>query len=153
MQESFTHTQATAIDEEYQLLSIGDAARIIGVAAHTIRFWEKEFAFFLKPERTQGRQRRYSEVDLSRLQQIFTLLKVEGFSIAGAKRQLRSSAHAQFERDLLQEQRDEAQAAGLSATSEQTESEDLRMAQKLFELIRSGFVDETALLSEKRLVG
>jgi DNA-binding transcriptional MerR regulator len=77
----------TMLDET--ILAIGDVAKIIGVAGHTIRFWEKEFDFYLNPARTQGRQRRYTELDLQKLQYVFTLLKEDGYSIAGAKRKLR----------------------------------------------------------------
>jgi DNA-binding transcriptional MerR regulator len=69
-------------------LSIGDVSRITGLPAHTIRYWEKEFAEFLAPNRTPGMQRRYGERDIEIIEEIRHLLKVEGFSIAGAKRQL-----------------------------------------------------------------
>ncbi len=69
-------------------VSIGEAAKIIGVAAHTIRYWEKEFAFFLSSNRTNGRQRRYDEIALTKLQKVYDMLKKDGYSIAGAKRAL-----------------------------------------------------------------
>lgn len=68
------------------LVGIGDVARFLGVPAHTLRFWEKEFGFFLSPSRTIGRQRRYDDADIQRLGRIKHLLKNDGFSIAGAKR-------------------------------------------------------------------
>ncbi len=69
-------------------LSIGDVSKITGLPAHTIRYWEKEFTDFLTPNRTPGQQRRYDERDIEIIEEIRHLLKVEGFSIAGAKRQL-----------------------------------------------------------------
>ncbi|MGL1933954.1 MAG: MerR family transcriptional regulator [Fibrobacterales bacterium] len=69
-------------------VSIGEAAKIIGVAAHTIRYWEKEFAFFLSSNRTNGRQRRYDENALDKLKKVYAMLKRDGYSIAGAKRAL-----------------------------------------------------------------
>jgi DNA-binding transcriptional MerR regulator len=69
-------------------LSIGDVSKITNLPAHTIRYWEKEFAEFLAPDRTPGLQRRYNERDIEIIEEIRHLLKVEGFSIAGAKRQL-----------------------------------------------------------------
>lgn len=68
------------------LVGIGDVARFLNVPAHTLRFWEKEFGFFLAPSRTLGRQRRYDDADIQRLGRIKSLLKTEGYSIAGAKR-------------------------------------------------------------------
>jgi DNA-binding transcriptional MerR regulator len=69
-------------------VGIGEVARLLNVPTHTIRFWEKEFDFYLAPDRTDGRQRRYSEENIQRLRVIHHLLKDEGYSIAGARRQL-----------------------------------------------------------------
>lgn len=70
------------------LISIRDAAKIIGVPPHTIRYWEKEFSDFLVAPRTLGKQRRYGDQQLFKLRTIFRMLKEEGYSIAGAKRAL-----------------------------------------------------------------
>jgi DNA-binding transcriptional MerR regulator len=70
------------------LISIRDAAKIIGVPPHTIRYWEKEFSDFLVAPRTLGKQRRYGDQQLHKLRTIFRMLKEEGYSIAGAKRAL-----------------------------------------------------------------
>jgi len=68
------------------LVGIGDVARFLDVPAHTLRFWEREFSFYLSPARTVGRQRRYDDDDIQRLGRIKQLLKTDGYSIAGAKR-------------------------------------------------------------------
>ena len=70
------------------LISIRDAARIIGVPPHTIRYWEKEFSDFLVAPRTMGKQRRYGDQQIYKLRTIYRMLKEEGYSIAGAKRAL-----------------------------------------------------------------
>ncbi|MCL2206560.1 MAG: MerR family transcriptional regulator [Fibromonadales bacterium] len=70
---------------------VGDVARMLQVAAHTLRFWEKEFDFYLKPSRTSGLQRRYNTDSIDRLKTIHHYLKDEGYSIAGAKRLLYST--------------------------------------------------------------
>lgn len=69
-------------------ISIGDAARILGVPAHTLRYWEKEFGFYINPDRTEGGQRRYSEESLGRFEVVKSMLKNDGYSIAGARRVL-----------------------------------------------------------------
>ena len=74
--------------KEEPLISIRDAAKIIGVPPHTIRYWEKEFSDFLVAPRTLGKQRRYGDMQLHKLLTIFRMLKEEGYSIAGAKRAL-----------------------------------------------------------------
>jgi len=72
------------------LVGIGDVARMLNVAPHTLRFWEKEFEFYLKPPRTIGKQRRYDNESIEKLKKIHHLLKDVGYSIAGAKRMLRT---------------------------------------------------------------
>jgi len=73
------------------LVGIGDVARMLQIAPHTLRFWEKEFEFYLKPPRTIGKQRRYDTDSIERLKKIQHLLKDVGYSIAGAKRVLKTT--------------------------------------------------------------
>ncbi|GHV15664.1 hypothetical protein AGMMS49938_14470 [Fibrobacterales bacterium] len=73
-------------------VGIGDVAKMLQVASHTLRFWEKEFEFYLKPNRTTGHQRRYNTDSIDRLRKIQTLLKEDGYSIAGTKRILSAAA-------------------------------------------------------------
>lgn len=101
MQESLLIDYEEATD---MLVGIGDVARMIQVAPHTLRFWEKEFEFYLKPPRTVGKQRRYDTESIERLKTIRHLLKDVGYSIAGAKRVLLTrQAPAAGEMDLLPE--------------------------------------------------
>lgn len=73
---------------EENLYSIAQVNAITGVAKPTIRFWEKEFKDFLKPLRTQGNQRRYSKVDIETIERINHLVRVEGFTLEGARKKL-----------------------------------------------------------------
>ena len=68
---------------------IGDLAKQLDVEKFVIRFWEKEFA--VNTTRSIGGQRFYSQEDFDTFKQIKTLLYDEGFTIAGAKKQLKSS--------------------------------------------------------------
>jgi DNA-binding transcriptional MerR regulator len=65
---------------------IGDLAKHLAVEKFVIRFWEKEFG--VTTTRSNGGQRFYSEEDLDTFKKIKTLLYDEGFTIAGAKKQL-----------------------------------------------------------------
>ena len=67
---------------------ISTASQITGIEIHTLRYWEREFAEFLNPDRTQGGQRRYRPEDIQTLFLIKRLLRDEMFSIAGARRHL-----------------------------------------------------------------
>lgn len=71
---------------------IGDLAKQLEVEKFVIRFWEKEFK--MSSTRSIGGQRFYSEDDLAKFQQIKSLLYKEGFTIAGAKKQLSIGAPA-----------------------------------------------------------
>jgi DNA-binding transcriptional MerR regulator len=76
--------------------AIGDVAKICGVPAHTIRFWEKELCEFISPVRTRGKQRRYSDGQIRRIMSIKKLLWTDRYSIQGAKRILRASEAVTF---------------------------------------------------------
>ncbi len=65
---------------------IGDLAKELKVKKFVIRFWEKEFD--LKSDRSQGGQRFYTDEDLDVFLTIKDLLYNQGFTIAGAKKQL-----------------------------------------------------------------
>ena len=68
--------------------SIQEASRLIGVSAYTLRYWEKAFAGILKPPRTHGGQRRYDRTALVIVKEIYRLVRIEGYSIRGARKKL-----------------------------------------------------------------
>ena len=65
---------------------IGELAKRLDVEKFVIRFWEKEFN--VKTQRSDGKQRFYSERDAERFELIKDLLYKQGFTIAGAKQRL-----------------------------------------------------------------
>jgi len=65
---------------------IGDLAKELKVKKFVVRFWEKEFD--LKSDRSNGGQRFYTTDDLLQFMLIKDLLYNQGFTIAGAKKQL-----------------------------------------------------------------
>lgn len=67
---------------------IREAARIIGVEAYVLRFWEKEFPSF-HPLKGGSGHRRYRKKDLELALEIKRLLYNQGFTIAGARTQLK----------------------------------------------------------------
>ncbi len=75
-------------NRQAQAVSISTASHITGVEVHTLRYWEREFAQFLNPDRTDGGQRRYRPEDIQVVFTIKRLLRDEMFSIAGARRTL-----------------------------------------------------------------
>ena len=71
------------------MLKIKQVSEELGVPVSTIRFWQKEFAEFVSPERTDGGQRRYSEGDLAALVQIKDLVYGKKMPIDLAREKLK----------------------------------------------------------------
>jgi DNA-binding transcriptional MerR regulator len=72
---------------------IGEVSRLCRLPAYVLRFWETEFPQ-LKPIKSSTGQRMYRQRDLENVLRIKTLLYDEGFTIAGARQQLRTEAKA-----------------------------------------------------------
>lgn len=62
---------------------ISIAARMVGVHAQTLRYYER--AGIIEPSRSQGNQRLYSDGDIARLRQIKTLVDDLGINLAGVE--------------------------------------------------------------------
>ena len=62
---------------------ISIAARMVGVHAQTLRYYER--AGMVDPRRTSGNQRLYSTRDVTRLRQIKTLVDDLGVNLAGVE--------------------------------------------------------------------
>jgi DNA-binding transcriptional MerR regulator len=72
---------------------IGEVASTVGVEPHVLRYWEGEFA--LKPLRSMSGQRLYRKQDIARFLRIRHLLHEKGFTVAGARKFLKSSPGVQ----------------------------------------------------------
>ena len=75
---------------------IREVCEIVGVEAHVLRFWETEFPS-LSPPKSKSGQRTYRPKDIELLLRIKKLLYEDGFTIAGARKRLSSSAPAASE--------------------------------------------------------
>lgn len=67
---------------------IGEVASILGVEPHVIRYWETEFRS-IRPQKSRKGQRIYSRREVEKLVEVKELLYERGFTIAGARKQLR----------------------------------------------------------------
>jgi len=68
---------------------IGEVSQLCRLPAYVLRFWETEFPQ-LKPVKSNTGQRMYRRKDVDAVLRIKKLLYEEGFTIAGARQQLRS---------------------------------------------------------------
>ncbi len=83
------------VQPEKLYYSISEVARLTGVKAHVLRYWESEFPT-LRPRKTRTGSRRYRQLDIDEILAIKKLLYDEGFKIAGAKK-VRRQAHSAAE--------------------------------------------------------
>jgi DNA-binding transcriptional MerR regulator len=67
--------------------SIGEVGDIFQVNTSLLRFWEKEFNFNIAKKNQKG-NRLYSVKEIERIRQIYQLVKVEGYTLEGAKQRL-----------------------------------------------------------------
>ena len=74
---------------------IGELAIQLEVERFVIRFWEKEFD--VKTKRSSGGQRCYTQEDVDKFKLIKELLYFKGFTIAGAKQQLKTKTKSSEE--------------------------------------------------------
>ena len=68
---------------------IGEVAALCRLPAYVLRFWESEFPQ-LKPVKSNTGQRMYRKRDVESVLRIKQLLYEQGFTIAGARQQLRT---------------------------------------------------------------
>ena len=78
---------------------ISIAARMVGLHAQTLRYYER--VGLIWPSRTNGRQRLYSEADIERLRRIKTFTEDMGMNLAGAEVALKLMARIdELEREV-----------------------------------------------------
>ena len=79
---------------------IGEVAELCRLPAYVLRFWETEFPQ-LKPVKSSTGQRMYRHKDVENVLHIKKLLYEEGFTIAGARQQLRAENKADKKQNPL----------------------------------------------------
>ncbi|HWE98483.1 MAG TPA: MerR family transcriptional regulator [Caulobacteraceae bacterium] len=65
--------------------TISEAAEVLGVPAHVLRFWESKFSF-IRPMKLAGGRRFYRPRDLAVLASVQRLLHGQGFTIKGVQK-------------------------------------------------------------------
>ena len=70
--------------------SIGEVAEMLDVNASLLRYWEKEFDI-LRPKKNAKGDRFFTKEDIETIKLIHHLVKDKGYTLDGAKTQLRHS--------------------------------------------------------------
>lgn len=71
--------------------TIGEVAEHFRVNASLIRFWEKEFSA-INPKKNKKGNRLFTKDDLQVIAKIYQLVKIDGFTLDGAKQKLKESS-------------------------------------------------------------
>jgi MerR family transcriptional regulator/heat shock protein HspR len=95
------------ISEEEPCYVISVAARMLGMHAQTLRYYER--VGIIAPSRSRGRIRLYSQADISRLRQIQRLINDLGVNLAGAEVILRLNKRIRQMEEEMEELRAELQ--------------------------------------------
>jgi len=69
--------------------SISEVSEMFDLNASTLRFWEKEFDF-LKPNKNKKGNRLFTQKDIDNIAKIVELVKQKGYTIQGARDQLKN---------------------------------------------------------------
>lgn len=80
--------------------SIREVAGMLQLPEHTLRFWEKEFPA-LKPKKTGGGARQYTQKDVDLLRLIHHLVKEQGLTIKAARERLKTSRQQVVDRQEI----------------------------------------------------
>src|SRR5262249_59057590 len=89
--KSVSRSATDVLIPEKLYFRIGEVARLCRLPAYVLRFWETEFPQ-LKPVKSSTGQRMYRKRDVESVVRIKRLLYEEGYTIAGARQQLRDEA-------------------------------------------------------------
>jgi DNA-binding transcriptional MerR regulator len=70
------------------MLNIDQVATLTGVKKTTLRYWEKEFSEYLKPQRTETNRRQYNMEDVHKVENLRRLIEEEKYKSIGVKMKL-----------------------------------------------------------------
>ncbi len=75
--------------------SIGEVSEMFGVTNSLVRYWETEFSQ-LKPKKNRRGDRQFTVKDIHVMERIFTLVKERGFTLEGAKREMKGKKDLEY---------------------------------------------------------
>src|SRR5438093_13158946 len=90
------HGISTAVADKL-FYKIGEVSRLTGLPAYVLRFWGSELGF-LRPQKTGGRQRKYTQKDIATLLHIKRMRYEQGFTLAELQRRWHTRAGGQQRR-------------------------------------------------------
>ena len=109
----------------------------LGVPAHTLRYWEKQFPTAIRPTTGAGGRRYYRSETVDKLFIIKDLLYTHGMTIAGVKKMLRDGNLPNSSEQISTENIQISAQPVVVPTSPEISNSDIDMAITLLESARS----------------
>ena len=140
--------------------SIGEVSQLVGVAPHVLRYWEAQFPLFSPVKRRDGR-RYYRPDDVKLAAGLCALLREDGVSIRGAKKQMAADRGAALRARgaalvVLPDARGKVDLAAMLADLAQRGINELHVeagATLNAALLQAGLVDELLVYLAPKLLG
>jgi DNA-binding transcriptional MerR regulator len=86
--------------------SIREVAALFNVSASLLRFWEKEFPALIQPHKGNRGNRLYTEENISTIRILHNLIKIQGYTLEGAKKHFRESRKENNETEQISKKLD-----------------------------------------------
>jgi len=86
------------LDADKLYYSISELAEMFNVSRSLIRFWENEFPSF-RPQKNKKGDRRFTAKNIEQFDMIYQLVKERGFTLDGAKHEIKRQSLFNKERD------------------------------------------------------
>ena len=106
MSKRFSPKSAKKVTDDRAVFVISIAAELAGVHPQTLRMYERKG--LLRPARTAGRARRYSQRDIAHVHMIQRLTQAHGMNLAGVEMVMSLQRQLEAMQDQLERLRDEA---------------------------------------------
>ena len=81
--------------------TIGEVATMFDVNTSLIRFWDKEFDI-INPKKNKKGNRLFTPKDIKNFNRIYDLVKVQGFTLEGARKALKKRTPAQPQTESIE---------------------------------------------------
>ncbi len=80
--------------------TISEVAEMFDVSKSLVRFWESEFDI-LKPHKNSKGDRRFTAQNIEQINTIYHLVKQRGFTLEGAKREIKKERVRKKEKEII----------------------------------------------------
>ena len=80
--------------------TISEVANMFDVSKSLVRFWESEFDI-LKPHKNSKGDRRFTPQNIEQIKTIYHLVKQRGFTLEGAKREIKNQRVREKEKGMV----------------------------------------------------